>query len=43
MDEFLNNRSTSIVREYNKEKTQLGDFQVEFSPALMSDDYKPTD
>ncbi len=43
MDEFLNNRSTSIVREYNKEKNQLGDFQVEFSPALMSDDYKPTD
>ena len=44
MDELLNDsRSTSIIREYKKEKTHLGDFQVEFSPAFQSDDFKSTD
>ncbi|MEA3387523.1 MAG: hypothetical protein U9Q66_04020 [Patescibacteria group bacterium] len=44
MDDFLNdNRSTSVIREYKKEKTHLGDFQVEFSPSLQSEDYKATD
>ena len=40
---FKDDRSTSIIREYNKEKTHLGEFQVEFSSDLKSEDYKATD
>ena len=43
-DKYLDeNREWYVIREYNKEKTLLSDYQVEFSPTLRSEDFKPTD
>lgn len=43
-DKYLDeNREWYVLREYNKEKTLLSNYQVEFSETLRSEDYKPTD
>ncbi len=43
-DKYLEwDRETEVIREYNKEKTQLSTYQVEFTPNLQGDDIKPTD
>lgn len=44
LDKYLDeNREYSVEKPYYKEKTQLGFYQVEFSPNLNSGDFKPTD
>lgn len=43
-DKYLDkNRECYVLRDYNKEKTLLSNYQVEFSETLRSEDYKPTD
>lgn len=43
-DQYLDeNKEWYVLREYNKEKTLLNNYQVEFSEALKSEDFNPTD